>query len=183
MLYYIHGYQSTPNSAKGMLFQEKLNARSIDYHQGKPESLEIDVCVQTILNAIEGDNDPILIGSSLGGLLASKVALRHSAVKMLILLNPAIIPPRADTSIFKGIPDRILSEMIDHQLFDKWIGAQTTILMSTKDEVIPSKWILDFAMAQQATVKFLNDDHAFTSNLTRLPDIINEILRFRKLVS
>ena len=183
MLYYIHGYQSTPNSAKGLLFREKLNARSIDYHQGKPESLEVDVCVRSILSVIQADNDPILVGSSLGGLLASKVALRHSAVKVLILLNPAIIPPKTDTSGIRGIPDRILSEMIDPQLFDKKIGAQTTILMSTKDEAIPSKWILDFAMAQQATVRFLNDDHAFTSNLTRLPDIIGEILRFRELVS
>ncbi len=183
MLYYVHGYQSTPNSAKGMLFREKLNARSIDYHQGKPENLEIDVCVRNILNAIRGDNDPILIGSSLGGLLAAKVALEHSAVKMLILLNPAIIPPQADTSRIKGMPERILSEMRDDQLFDKKMSAQTTILMATKDEVIPRNWILDFAMAQQATVRFLNDDHAFTSNLTRLPDLINEILNPRKSVS
>ena len=183
MLYYVHGYQSTPNSAKGILFRKKLNARSIDYHQGKPENLEIDVCAQNILNAIQGDNDPILIGSSLGGRLAAKVALEHSAVKMLILLNPAIIPPQADTSRIKGIPERILSEMRDDQLFDKKIGAQTTILMATKDEVIPRNWILDFAVAQEATVKFLNDDHAFTSNLTRLPDIIDEILSLRKSVS
>jgi pimeloyl-ACP methyl ester carboxylesterase len=146
-------------------------------------NLEIDVCVRNILNAIQGDIDPILIGSSLGGRLAAKVALEHSAVKMLILLNPAIIPPQADTSRIKGIPERILSEMRDDQLFDKKIGAQTTILMATKDEVIPRNWILDFAVAQEATVKFLNDDHAFTSNLTRLPDIIDEILSLRKSVS
>jgi predicted esterase YcpF (UPF0227 family) len=182
MLYYIHGYQSTPNSTKGMLFQEKLNARSIDYHQGKPEDLEIDVCVQNILNAIQGDNGPILIGSSLGGLLAAKVALDHSLVKILILLNPVIISPQADRSRIRGIPGRILSEMRDRHLFDKKISAQTTILMATKDEVIPRNWILGFAMAQQATVKFLNDDHAFTSNLNRLPDIIDEILGNRKFV-
>ena len=180
MLYYVHGYQSTPNSAKGILFRKKLNARSIDYHQGKPEDLEIDVCVRNILNVIQGDNVPILIASSLGGFLAAKVALELSAVKMLILLNPAIIPPQADTSRVKGIPERILSEMRDDRLFDKKIGAQTTILMATKDEVIPRNWILDFAMAQEATVKFLNDDHAFTHNLTRLPEIMNESLCLRR---
>lgn len=183
MLYYLHGYQSTPNSAKGKLFQEKLNARSIDYHQGRPEDLEIDVCVHNILKAIQGDNDPMLIGSSLGGFLAAKVALELSTVKMLILLNPAIIPPQADTSRVKTIPERILYEMRDDQLFNKKIPAKTTILMATKDEVIPRNWILNFAMAQEVTVQFLDDDHAFTSNLTRLPEIIDEILCLRRSVA
>jgi len=176
LLYYVHGYQSTPNSEKGRLFQENLNARSIDYHQGKPEDLEIDVCVYKILKAIQADSEPMLIGSSLGGFLAAKVALELSTVKMLILLNPAIIPPQADTSRVKGIPERILAEMRDDQLFNKKIAAETTILMAMKDQVIPRNWILNFAMAQEATVKFLNDDHAFTSNLTRLPKIIDMIL-------
>jgi predicted esterase YcpF (UPF0227 family) len=177
MLYYLHGYQSTPGSAKGRLFQEHLDARSVDYHQGKPEDLEIDVCVHNILKAIHGDNDPLLIGSSLGGFLAAKVALESSAVKTLILLNPAIIPPRADVSRVKGISERILSEMRDDQLFNKKIAAKTTILMATQDEVIPRNWILDFAMAQEATVRFLIDDHGFTSSLARLPGIVDDILR------
>jgi len=183
MLYYLHGYQSTPNSAKGTLFQRKLNARSVDYHQGKPEDLVIDVCVRNILNTIHGDKDPILIGSSLGGLLGAKVALEQPVVKVLILLNPAIIPPLADTSGINGIPERILSEMRDDQLFNRRISAQTTILIATSDELIPRNWILDFAMVQEATVRFLHDDHAFTSNLTRLPNIIDEILSLLKPVA
>jgi predicted esterase YcpF (UPF0227 family) len=183
MLYYVHGYQSTPNSTKGMLFQKRLNARSIDYHRGKPEDLEIIVCVQNIVKAIQGDNEPVLIGSSLGGLLAVKVAaLDRSPVKTLILLNPAIIPPQADISRIKGIPERLLSEMRDDRLFEKKISAQTIILMATKDEVIPRDWILDFGMAQEATIRFLNDDHAFTSNLNRLPNIVGVILGIRKFV-
>ena len=175
MLYYIHGYQSTPNSAKGRLFQKSLNAQSINYHQGKPEDLEISICVQNILTAIQRDNEPTLIGSSLGGFLAAKVALERPSVKTLILLNPAVIPPKTDTSKI-NIPKRILSEMRDDQLFERKIHARTTILMATKDEVLPSNWIIEFAMAQQATIRFLNDDHSFTSNLTRLPEILREIL-------
>jgi len=179
MLYYLHGYESGPNSAKGMLFREKLNARPIDYHRGRPEDVEIDLCRRNILRAIQGDNDPLLIGSSFGGFLAAKVALETPAVKTLILLNPAIIPPRADTSGVKAIPGRILSAMRDDQLFSKRIPAKTIILVGTNDRVIPRGWILDFAMAQEATVRFLNDDHAFTSNLTRLPEIIAEITQTR----
>jgi len=183
MLYYLHGYQSTPNSTKGTLFQKKLNALSIDYNQGKTEDLRIDVCVQNILNAIQGDDDAKLVGSSLGGLLAAKVALERSSVKMLILLNPAIIPPYEDVSMIKGIPQRILSEMRDDQLFEKKITAAMTILMATNDEVIPRNWILDFAMVQEATVRFLNDDHAFTGSLARLPSIIQQIAYFHKSLS
>jgi predicted esterase YcpF (UPF0227 family) len=183
MLYYVHGYPSTRNSAKGRLFQETINARSIEYHQGQSEDLEIDVCVHNILKAIQGDSDPMLIGSSFGGFLAAEVALELSTVKMLILLNPAIISPQADISRVKGIPERLLSEMRDEQLFKKKIAAKTNILMATKDEVIPRNWILDFAMAQEATVKFLNDDHVFTSNLAQLPEIIEEILYLRRSVA
>jgi predicted esterase YcpF (UPF0227 family) len=183
MLYYIHGYQSAPNSAKGALLQEKLNARSISYRQGKPEDLRIDDCVQNILDAIRNDNDVVLIGSSLGGLLAAKVALERSEVKTLILLNPAIIPPHADMSRIKGIPERILSEMKDDRLLHGKISARITILIGTRDEVVPKDWVLDFAIAQQATVKFLADDHAFTANLDRLPHLIEEILNLRKTVA
>lgn len=175
MLYYIHGYQSTPNSAKGRLFQKSLNAQSIEYHQGNPEDLEISVCVENILTAIQHDQDLALIGSSLGGFLAAKVALEFPSVKTLILLNPAVIPPQTDISKI-NIPKRILSAMRDDQLFERKIHARTTILMATRDEVIPSNWIIEFAMTQEATIRFLNDDHSFTSNLPQLPEIIREIL-------
>jgi phenylalanyl-tRNA synthetase beta subunit len=35
--------------------QEKLHARSIDYHEGKQEDLKIDICVRNVLSAIRGD--------------------------------------------------------------------------------------------------------------------------------
>ena len=179
MLYYIHGYQSTVDSKKGTLFHERLNAQSIDYHQGKPEDLEIVACLRKIVEAIENDGDPVLIGSSLGGFLAAKVASEHSSVKSLILLNPLIIPPAADTRRLEGIPRRILSELMNRQLLKVKIAADAAILIATEDELIPRSWILEFAMAQEATVRFLHDDHSFTRNLTRLPGIIGEILRLR----
>jgi predicted esterase YcpF (UPF0227 family) len=182
LLCYIHGYQSAPNSAKGRLLQETLNARSISYHQGSPEDLRIDDCVKRILDAIRADSDVVLIGSSLGGLLAAKVALKRLEVKMLILLNPATIPPNAYVSRIMGIPARILSEMKDDQLFCKKLSARIYILMVTRDEVVPKDWILDFAIAQQAAIGFIVDDHAFTASLNQLPHLIEEILNLRKSV-
>lgn len=177
MLYYIHGYQSAPASIKGTLFQTELNARAIDYHAGKPEDLDVDVARQYIADAIRGDDSPILIGSSFGGFLGARVALEYSIVSKLVLLNPVIIPPRANLDRLRGIPKRILVQMRDDLLFNRRIVAETTILMATQDEVVPAEWILDFAMAQEATVRFLHDNHGFSNNLARLPRIISEILR------
>ena len=109
MLYYIHGYRSGPSSVKGALFQRELNARAIDYHTGKPEDLDIDAAVRQVADAIRNDKNPILIGSSLGGFLGARVALECTKVKKLVLLNPAIIPPRANIDRLRGIPREYLS--------------------------------------------------------------------------
>ena len=77
MLYYIHGYQSEPNSTKGILFKEKLNAIPIKYRDCKPEQLKISDAIKKIKKQIQNDNNAIIIGSSLGGLLAAKTALEN----------------------------------------------------------------------------------------------------------
>jgi hypothetical protein len=66
--------------------------------------------------------------------------------------------------------------MKDPRIFKEKIKAEITILMGLEDEVIPGNWILDFATVQKATIKFLHDDHSFTKNIDKLPDIIAEII-------
>lgn len=112
--------------------------------------------------------------------MAARAASENPAVKSIILLNPAIVPPGADVSQFKGVPHGILSEMTDHQLLSKKIHAYSSILLGTQDEEIPRDWVLDFAVAQESTVRFLKDDHGFTHNLTRLPRIVTELLPLRE---
>ena len=176
MLYYIHGYMSDPNSTKGTLFKEKLNAKAIKYRDCEPEDLVISDCLKRIENEIKDDQDAILIGSSLGGLLAAKTALKNPNVKKIILLNPAIIPPTFDVTKIQGMPHRILSEMQDVRLYNEKIPSEIYILAGTMDAVVPSDWVLNFARAQGVKVKFLNDDHSFTFNMEKLPEIISDIL-------
>lgn len=175
-LYYIHGYMSDPNSTKGTLFKDKLNAKAIKYRDCKPEDLVISDCLQRIKDELDEDNDSVLIGSSLGGLLAAKTALENLNVKHIILLNPAIIPPSVDITKIQGMPQRILSDMQDNRLFDEKIYSKINILAGTEDDVVPSDWALEFARAQGVTVRFLDDDHSFTYNMSKLPDIIRDIL-------
>ena len=176
MLYYIHGYQSDPNSTKGTLFKEKLNATAIQYRDCKPEDLIIADCLKRISDVIKDEENVVLIGSSLGGFLAASTAINHSNIKKLILLNPAIIPPSTNLDDHQSVPRSILEDMIDMRMFRNKINADITILRGTEDDVVPDNWIIKFATAQEATVKFLHDDHSFSHNLTRLPAIISDIL-------
>lgn len=176
MLYYIHGYLSDPNSTKGILFNEKLNAKAIKYRDCEPKDLVISDCLERIKSEIKDDKNAILIGSSLGGLLAARTALENPNVKQIILLNPAIIPPSVDITKVQGIPQRILSEMQDFRLFEEKLDSDIFILAAKRDDLIPSDWALEFARAQGVNVRFLDDDHMFTYNMNKLPNIISNIL-------
>jgi predicted esterase YcpF (UPF0227 family) len=176
MLYYLHGYQSSPTSAKATLFKETLHAVPITYRTGPPETLSIPQCLQRVSDAIHDDSHVILIGSSFGGFLAAVTALHSTNVKHLILLNPAIIPPRTNLSTVKGMPVELLSEMVRPEFFTQKIPVAITILRGTDDTVVPDAWVLAFARAQEATVRFLHDDHVFSANLSKLPAIISNIL-------
>ena len=175
MLYYIHGYMSSPDSNKGTLFNETLGVKAVKYRDCEPEDLVISECLKRIKNEIGDDEDVVLIGSSLGGMLASEIALENKSVKKLILLNPALIPPQQKIEEIHDMPSRILREMKDERLFHEKIDCDIFILVGTLDDVVPLDWPLSFAQSQQATVMFLHDDHSFTQNLSRLPGIVTRI--------
>jgi pimeloyl-ACP methyl ester carboxylesterase len=162
MLYYLHGYQSSPTGEKATLLKETLHVHPISYREGPPEDLVISQCLDRISEAIQNDPHVVLIGSSLGGFLAASTALTHRFVQKLILLNPAIIPPEIDLRTIEGLPPRILKEI--------------TILRGTHDDVVPDLWILRFAQAQNATIQLYNDDHRFSKNLQKLPGIIADLI-------
>jgi predicted esterase YcpF (UPF0227 family) len=177
MIYYIHGYNSSPTGAKGTLFKETLHAVPITYRTGPPETLVIPQCLQTISEAIKDDSNVILIGSSFGGFLAATTALHHATVREMILLNPAIIPPHTNLRKIQEMPPQLFLQMMRPELFEQKIPAAISILRGTDDAVVPDQWVLTFAKAQEASIRFLHDDHVFSKNLSSLPAIISKILR------
>ena len=177
MLYYIHGYQSNPKSTKGTFFQKELHAKAIHYRTGKPENIIIAECLKKIGQEIENDPNVILIGSSLGGFLAAATALDHPNVHILILLNPAIPPPSLDINTLTDMPKHILKDMINPKLFHQKLKTEIIILRGTEDTVVPDYWIMEFAKAQQTKIQLFHDDHQFSRNLEKLPQIINDILQ------
>jgi pimeloyl-ACP methyl ester carboxylesterase len=177
MLYYIHGYHSSPDSRKGILFTQELKAKAIQYRDVEPEDLVINDCLKRISEVIKNDDNVTLIGSSLGGYLAASAALDHENVRRIILLNPAIPPPSLDVTTVQGMSHRILKEMINPQLFQQRINADIMIIRGTEDIDIPDRWVLEFAMAQEAMIQFLHDDHRFSKLLEKLPKIIKQMLK------
>jgi predicted esterase YcpF (UPF0227 family) len=177
MLYFLHGYQSSPDGEKAIIFKKTLKAIPIKYQDNAPEDLVISKALHRISDAIKNDQQVVLIGSSLGGFLAASTALTHPTVRHIILLNPAIIPLDVDLHTIQGIPYGILKEMKDPRLFEQRISAAITILRGTQDDIVPDQWILSFAKAQQATIQLYNDDHRFSKNLQKLPNIISKLLQ------
>ena len=177
MMYYIHGYLSSPQGAKGTLFQKTLNASPIIYRTCEPEQLRIPHCLDEISKIIKDDPSVSLIGSSLGGFLAAKTALTHQNVSNLILLNPAIIPPTVDITNISDMPQAILKDMQDETLFQKQIMASTHLFIGTKDTVVPNTWGILFAKKQEASIRFLKDDHQLSIYLNDLPTLITSCLR------
>lgn len=175
-LFFIHGYESSPDGTKAVLFSNTLNAKPIKYRDCEPQELVVSDCLKRISDEIKNVKNVVLIGSSLGGFLAVETAVYNLNVKSLILLNPALIPPYVDIKNISGMPIDILRDMKDERLFSKKLSAQICIIAGTDDEIVPNDWVIEFAKAQESTIKFLKDDHRFVKNIENLPDIIKKLL-------
>src|SRR5687768_10332668 len=92
---YLHGFASGPRSTKGVAFAEHLARRGVavdrlDLRVPSLEHLRLSRMIDTVQAAIGSPRDRIvLVGSSLGGLTAARVAERDPRVSGLILLAPA----------------------------------------------------------------------------------------------
>lgn len=92
---YLHGFASSPSSAKGVDLQRRLQAYGIDLirpdlNQGDFTHLTLTRQIQQVTDIVQDlDHPVILIGSSLGGLVAAWAAERELQIQSLILLAPA----------------------------------------------------------------------------------------------
>lgn len=101
---YLHGFASGPASAKATFYREKLSARGIhmiapDLNEGPGgfHGMTLSRCVEATKAALgeagASDRGAVLIGSSMGGLVAALVASRDPRVRAAVLLAPAFDLP------------------------------------------------------------------------------------------
>jgi pimeloyl-ACP methyl ester carboxylesterase len=94
-LVYLHGFASGPNGAKGTHCREWAAARQIPFHApdlNLPdfEHLTLSAQVAAVAELVGGLREPpVLVGSSMGGLVAAAAARQGVPAARLILLAPA----------------------------------------------------------------------------------------------
>ncbi len=96
LVIYLHGFGSSPKSAKAAFFRQRLQQIGIplqvpDLNRGGFSQLTLTRQIQQVSEQLAEYGYPptTLIGSSLGGLVAAWVAERQTCVQRLILLAPA----------------------------------------------------------------------------------------------
>lgn len=90
-LLYLHGFASSPASKKAVAFAQRFpTAARLDLRVPSFAHLRLSAMLDTVQAAIGGpDERAVLIGSSLGGLTAARLAERDPRVVALVLLAPA----------------------------------------------------------------------------------------------
>jgi hypothetical protein len=91
---YLHGFASGPGSAKGRAFEDHLaplgcEVRRLDLRLPDRDRLRISAMIARVEREARAVERPVLIGSSLGGLVAAQVAARVAGVRGAVLMAPA----------------------------------------------------------------------------------------------
>jgi pimeloyl-ACP methyl ester carboxylesterase len=194
---YLHGFASGPASTKGVAFEKYFAERDIEIKRlnlrvPSFEQLRLSAMIDTVLAELH--DRTILIGSSLGGLAAARVAERDSRVVGLILLAPAFklverwretLGPewelwrqrgwREVTDYTTGHPARVDWGFIeDALLIDKGypnIRVPTLILHGLNDDVVPFENSRAFAIGKDwIDLVELEDGHELVASLDTLLD-------------
>jgi len=90
----LHGFASSPQSRKARFLEERFGQRGIrfeapDLAAGDFFHLTISRQLEVVRKAARSAERLIIVGSSLGGYLASLYAAEHNGVEQLVLLAPA----------------------------------------------------------------------------------------------
>ncbi len=204
---YLHGFGSGPQSSKALAFAGLAEARGValerlDLRQPSLEHLRLSAVIAHVRARI-GDPEQrvVLIGSSLGGLTACRVAERDPRVAALVLMAPAfrlmelwaarLGPERLDVWARSGwlevddYRDRVKAR-IDHGFLQDMaladppgepdVRVPTLLFHGVADEVVPVERARAFA-AGRPNVRLieLEDGHELVRSL---PAILAESARF-----
>ncbi len=192
---YLPGFASGPSSTKAAAFADHYTTRGItldrmDLRKPSFEHLRLTAMIQHVVDSLYGP--AILIGSSLGGLTAARVAERSDRVRALVLLAPAFrIAQRWEEQLgaewgewkrtgWREVWDYSKSgtSRVDFAFMEDVLGygpefpdvaVPTLILHGTGDEAVPVDYSREFA-ATRPNVELIEvaDGHQLLDSIPRL---------------
>jgi pimeloyl-ACP methyl ester carboxylesterase len=173
---YLHGFASHPSSRKAIFFRDRLQKHgvvvdAVDLRVPTLETLRLSAMIDAARDHLPADDRAVVIGSSLGGLTAARLAERDERVAALVLLAPAFglaqrwitrlgddgyrrwrdsgwlsfdgTDPDAPARLDIGFIDDALA--VDHETPD--VRVPTLVLHGTRDDVVPIEssraWVRD----------------------------------------
>jgi hypothetical protein len=188
-LVYLHGFASGPQGSKGEHCRRWAEGRGIPFHApdlNLPDFQHLTITAQ--VEAVEAlvaalPAPPVVVGSSLGGLVAAAAAWRGLSLAQLILLAPAFgfarrrlsgprwggYRRRGSIPVFHHAqeawttlgPD-LLADLPQWRDDDQWqVDAPLALLHGTRDEAVPPAESQAFAQRHSgAELQFVDDDHS-----------------------
>jgi pimeloyl-ACP methyl ester carboxylesterase len=192
---YLHGFASGPKSTKGVAFEQHfapkgIRIERIDLRVPSFEHLRLSAMIEKVRSEL--DDHTVLIGSSLGGLCAARVAENEKRVKGLVLLAPAFkLAERWRTALGPAFDDwrdtgwrQVLDyttgqpARIDFGFFEDcaridrgWpsLECETLIMHGRRDETVPIDSSRELATVNpQVRLIELDDGHELVASLPTL---------------
>jgi uncharacterized protein len=136
---YLHGFASGPGSAKGTRIAEHfeetgVTVERLDLRRPSMEHLRLSAMIAHVREAIGTPEDrAVVLGSSLGGLTAARVAEEDARVCALVLLAPAF-----------GLVERWRARIGEAE----WEAWRTTGYLETKDHARGGMARFDFGFTE-----------------------------------
>ncbi|MDQ5880803.1 MAG: uncharacterized protein QG616_633 [Pseudomonadota bacterium] len=183
---YLHGFRSSPQSWKARLMAEAMAARGLgDRFHCPALSHDPDAAIAQAEAILAGHPGPFtLVGSSLGGYYATRLAEKHDL--RAVLINPAVVAPLSleayvgpQTSLYGGEPFEFTHAHVA-ALRNMEVPAISPgrywLLVEEGDEVLDYRLaVARYAGSCQTVLP--GGDHSFT----RFPDFVGQIIEFSGL--
>lgn len=158
-LIWCHGSQSQPWGGKSTALAEQakevgLVMDAIDFQDlDNPD----DRVTRLAGELAQADAPTILVGSSMGGYVATAAA-KNANVLGLFLLAPAFYLPGYDVHVFSGLPKAI------------------SVAHGWQDDVVPVENSIRFAKQHKAQLHILPDDHRLSASIPTLNGLFMQFI-------
>ena len=200
-VFYLHGFASSGKSTKAAYFAERLRPYGVALKC--PDFNEPDFATLTVTRMLDrlgreiaaaGTGPAVLIGSSLGGMLAVLAAAKYPArVSKLVLLAPAVMfakpghhllpPERIDDWRRRGtlpffhyafgeerpLQYTFYEDSLRYDAFDAAFDQPALIFQGMRDASVDHRTVEQFARTRpNVTLSLLDDDHQLVASLPRI---------------